>query len=322
MAHARPPTLLPWVLLFLPACAAEESGGDAAIERPWLAPLAERQDDPFPRRYTNRAGERVAVATRPRRIASATLCTDAVLLEICDRERLVALHEISTKPSFSPIVEESQAFGRHVNSDPESILAVRPDLVFLSSFSDKRSKSLIASAGLSVVRLDEFDSVQEIVRSIRAVGYLIGRDADAEGLVRSFEARLEAVRAAAAKRADWRLLSWSGGNVPGAGTTFDSMCACIGAQNEASRAGLKGHRQPAAERLLGLQPHALVLPVGTQGEAKVREALAAHPAMKGMEAVRRGRLIFVSNALMLSTSHHIARAVQQIARQLDTWGRP
>ena len=130
-------TINPWGPLaafgLLVACS-EHQAESGPIARPWTAGLEVRAKDAYPRSFTNLNGQQWAIQTPPQRIASGTLFTDVVLSAICDKNRLVAMHQVSKNPLFSPIAELSSKFGYHLTSDPETILAVQPDLVFLASF--------------------------------------------------------------------------------------------------------------------------------------------------------------------------------------------
>jgi iron complex transport system substrate-binding protein len=267
-------------------------------------------------------GEVCAIPTPPARIASGTLFTDAVLLACCPHERIAALHEVSKNPLFSPVAAVSRGFPRHLTPDPESFLAVHPDLVFLSSFSDKKLQQIVSAPGRAVIRLYGFEDIPGVQDNIRAVGYIIGRDAAAEELVETMQARLDLVAERRSERRAWRVLSWSDGFVAGKNTLFDDVLGYVGATNVAATAGVDGARHLRVERVLALDPDALVIGVMPGREAEARQQLQAVTGMASLDAVRRDRIVFVPNALLMSTTHHLAGAAEAIAATLDRWGKP
>ena len=105
-------------------------------------------------------------------------------------------------------------------------------------------------------------------------------------------------------------------------STFDSLLDYVGAQNVAADAGLTGAHPLSVERLLLLDPDALVVGVPPGEEAAVREQLAQMPGLGALRALQQDRLVCVPSALLLSTSHHIAGAAEHIAATLDRWERP
>ena len=322
MVFADSNRLLSLVLMCAASSCAPDADEPVAPKGRWTAPLAEREKDPFPREFINRKGERYAIAKPAQRVASATLFTDVVLLAICPENRIAALHEVSEKPLFSPVAAESKAFPRHVTPDPESVLAVRPDLVFLAGFSDKRMQRLVSGTDRVVIRLHQFSSIPGVQDSIRAVGYILGLDREAENLVCGMQVRLDAVAQRGAKRKRWRLLSWSDGFTAGKGTIFDDVLGYVGATNIAKENGFEGAQRINPERLLAMKPDALVIGVLPGKEDDARNKLMRLPALRSLAAVQRDRIVFVPNHLLLATSHHVAGAAEVIAATLDRWGKP
>jgi ABC-type Fe3+-hydroxamate transport system substrate-binding protein len=308
-------------LSILPSC--NPAAGSAGPQGRWLLPLEERKGDPFPRTFLEQDGSEIVVPAAPGRIASATVFTDAVLLELCPHKRIVALSAKSTETEFSPVARQSQAFPHHITADPESILWVAPDLVFLSSFSDRATLRLVGSSRRQVIRLHQFNGLDDIRNNIRAVGYLLGLDKKAELLVRDMDARLGRIQDRSRSRgAVWRVVSWSGGYVAGENTIFNDMLAYVGATNVAAEKDVTGHGAVAAERILDWNPDALVVGVVPGGEDGVRKLIRQSAALRLLPAVQKDRIVFVPNALLLSTSHHVVEAVDVIGRQLDGWGKP
>ncbi|MCC6672017.1 MAG: ABC transporter substrate-binding protein [Planctomycetes bacterium] len=303
-------------LALLAACAPPPP---VAARGPWSRPLAERSRDPWPRRIALPDSPETVIAAAPRRVVSATLLSDCLLLAIGPGEGVQALHAISIDPAFSPVVAESRRFPRHVKGDPEGILALRPDLVFVASYSRAETQELLAKGGASLVRMTDFASVADIQDNLRLVGYALGRDAEAEGVVMAMQATLDAVARGRERRGRWRLLHWGDGATSGAGTTFASLLESVGARNAAADAGLTGSVPLRAERLLALDPDVLVVGAVSGEEERVRERLRQEPALASLRALREGRLLLVENALLVAVSQHAALAAQEIARQLDRW---
>ncbi len=288
----------------------------------WTLPIAERAADPFPRNFQNLKGDRYVIPAPPRRIVSSTLFTDVVLMACCPQDRIAALHEVSKKPMFSPIARESRQFPRHVTPDPESVRIVRPDLVFLASYSDKRSESLVSDAGCVVIRLHQLSSLAGVQQSIRNVGYITGLDVDAERLAVQMQKRLDQVAVNKARRKKWRVLSFDSGFVAGTGTIFDDVIRYVGAVNIAARDGIAGTSRVSQEWLLMMRPDVVVVGVLPGQEAKARERLLQLSGMRNLEAVKSNRIVYAPNHLMMSASHHVAGLAEVIAQTLDRWKQP
>lgn len=319
--------LLPLVLVTVPFAAMaiwirSRRPPTAPVAGPWTRPLAERQGDPFPRFFENAAGERVLVREPPQRIVSATIFSDAVLLDCCPPERILALHRISKDPRCSPVADRSRRFSRHIDGAPEEILALDPDLVIVSSFTRKETLDLLGRGGCAVVRLQGFSSVDQVADNIRALGYLLGLDDAAEKLVRGMHRALDEVAARRRQRSAWRVLLYEAGKTAGRDTLFGSLLAYVGARNVADELGIHGTSGIGPDQILAADPDVLVLGAAPGKEREIRERLRLLPGMDATRAYRTDRLLFVPSAWLLSTSHHVARAAQAIAETLDRWKKP
>lgn len=293
---------------------------DAAA--PWTRPLAERAGSPYPRVYVGALGERTVLPAPPVRIVSATVASDAVLLAICPRERILALHRLSRDPRYSPVARESAAFGRHVGGDPEEILALEPDLVLLSSFSREETRSLYTSRGCAVVRLPGASSLADVESNLRALGWVLGLDADAERLVAEMRAKLDRLAEGRARRRTWRVLLYAGDRTAGLGTTFDDLLRAVGARNAAAELGLEGSCRIDPEQILLADPDVLVVPCVPGEEQEAVRGIDNIELLARLRAVRDGRVVPVPAGILQSTSHHVADAAVRIARALDRFGSP
>ena len=299
------------------------AGSDRTAAKPvqgaWTRPLAERRADPFPRTFVNAAGESVQIEAPPQNIVSSTVFSDAILLEICPAERIRALHKTSTDDRYSPVHDESAAFPRHHGGSPEEIFLLEPDLVIVSSFSRKETRDLLSKHGCPVLRFMGFDSVEDIQNNIRAVGYVLGLDDQAERLVERMQESLDGIARGREARVDWRVMYFCAGRITGIDTTFESLLDYVGAHNVAADMGIVGSRPIHAESVLIHDPPVVILPVPSGGEEKAREAFVKLPGFETLQAVRNDRILFVPAGWIQSTSHHAARAAEHIAEVLDSW---
>ena len=291
-----------------------------AMLGPWNRPLAERASDPFPRKLHQSDGTVITIQSPPRRVVSGTILTDGVLLEVCPRERIRALHRISTDPLYSPFAAESAKFPRHLSGEAEPMLAEEPDLVFVASFTRPETRDKLEKSGAVLVRVDDFESFPDIAGNLRMIGYALGLDAAVEQLVAQMEATLEQLGPGRARRSGWRVLLWSDGYSAGRDTLFQAMLDVIGARNAA--ASLAGHAPLSVERALALDPDVIVVGAPPGQEPAALERLRQTPGLASIRAVTTDRVLVVDSALLAATSQHAALAAKRIADRLDVWGKP
>ncbi len=266
-------------------------------------------------------GRRVTLAAPPRRIVSALMATDEILLDLVPPERIAALCYLSEKQN-ALIADRVKSVKAFVDTDPERIIALRPDLVFLASFTKQETKEMLQNTGIPVFTFHCFDSLADIRRNVLTVGAAVGEDEKAKALVADMDRRLAAVAAARPPRDQWPAVLAFGhdGWVAGKHTTLTDLLEAAGARNAAAEAGVEGHTQLSVEKVLTMAPDYLLVMTGAGAMGPQGGGLLAHPGLAGLKAVREKRFLMVDANLLSCVSHHVVKAVEEIARQLRPQG--
>jgi iron complex transport system substrate-binding protein len=257
------------------------------------------------------------LAGHPQRVVSQTVGTDELLLALADPGQIAALSHISHEGQFSPVAAEAQRFPALRDSDAESVLRFRPDLVLAASYTRPETLALLRRAGVRLVVLDHFDSLEEVYSSLRLLGRELGQEARAEALIAQCQGRVKALAARLKGVRPIRVLT--AGAYPftsGSGTTFQDFCDHAGALNVAAEAGLQGHAPTPSEKLLTWNAEVLVVASDRPDGADIRAQLAAMPQYRVLPAFRAGRFVVLPGALMSSVSHHRIDAYERLARAL------
>lgn len=251
----------------------------------------------------------------PSRVVSQTVGTDELLLALARPEQVAALSHISRSPDYSAAAKEAAAYPQLRNSDAESVLSFRPDLVLLASYTRAETKDLLRRAGVRILEFDHFDSLEDTYANLRLLGDALGRRERAEAVIRDCQARVAALEKRLAGAAPvWVIAPSPYGLIGGRHTTFDDVCQHAGAINAAAAAGLEGHAPTPSEQVLGWRVDALVLE-GSDGPgalARVREL----PPFKFLPATRAGRYALLPGPLMSSVSQYRVDAYEALARAL------
>ncbi|MCI0391483.1 MAG: ABC transporter substrate-binding protein [Acidobacteria bacterium] len=304
-------TLLTGLLTGLSSCRhgqrASETGPDLQQQG--------RGGDGFPRTVRDGSGDKVTIKARPSRIVSQTLGTDEVLWAICSHERIVGVSRFGPDPRYSPIADEVKAANITTVLNAEEILQLQPDLIFVASYSRAETVESVKTSGATVFRFANFDSIESIQQNIRMVARAIGEESSAEKLITRMGDELAAVRAripAGVKPP--RVLSYSpSGNTAGAETSFDSILRATGAVNVAAENGLRGFPKISAEQVTVWQPDFIVTGAEPSKSDSVRKRLLDDPVIATTAAARGGRIVVLDNRYLLTVSHHITRAVSDLA---------
>jgi iron complex transport system substrate-binding protein len=288
-----------------PAQSAAQSGSQSAVPP---------TSTPFPRTVKDAFGDPLTLNAPPKRIVSQTLGTDEMLFAICPRDRIAGITELAFNNAYSKIVDEAKASGVKTIYGPEDILALKPDLVFVASYSRAEMSTLLRAARAPVYRFSNFDRIEDVANNVRQLGYLIGEDAAAARVVDDMNERLTRARArAAASGRHPRIMTYDGsGYTAGNNTLFDDVIRQAGGVNVSAEHGAKGFGRVSAEQILEWQPEYLICGAKPGDEDIVRRRLMGNPAIASSKAARSGRLILMDTRVFMTTSHHVVTAVEAL----------
>ena len=253
------------------------------------------------------------LAAHPQRVVSQAVGTDELLLALADPGQIAALSHISHDGRYSPVAAEAKRFPAIKDSDAESVLRYRPDLVLAASFTRPETLVLLKRAGVRLVVLDRFDSLEDVYASIRVLGRALGHEDRAEALIAQCRQRVDALAARLKGVRPIRVLS--AGVYPltsGSDTTFQDLCEHAGALNVAAEAGLKGLVPTPSETLLTWRVEVLI----AASDPDIRTRLAQIPHYRVLPAFQAGRLVLLPGPLLSSVSHHRIEAYELLARAL------
>jgi iron complex transport system substrate-binding protein len=247
------------------------------------------------------------------RIASLNLAADEVLLELLAPGRLVSVTKWADAAETSNVAGRVPAsVYRFPKADMERLVALRPDLVVVSEYTDADFLDLVQRSGMRVHRMQGLSSLMGIRRAILDLGKAVGAEERAAGLVDRFDGKLADLK----KRLDGsprpRLLYWSSGMTAGAGTAIGTLIECGGATNLGRELGVEGIAPVGAERAFAADPDAIL--VGTWPLAE--ESIKEHPLLSKLRCVREGHIVTVPTPLLVALSQYAADACVYLAHEL------
>src|SRR5687767_2574990 len=131
------------------------------------------------------------LAAPPARVASMNLSSDEVLVAILPPGRLVSVTRWADAPGTSNVVGRvpPHVF-RFQKADMERLVALQPDLVVVSEYTDADFLKLIERSGLRYHRMQGLASVAGVRAAILDLGRAVGAPAEAERLVARYDATL------------------------------------------------------------------------------------------------------------------------------------
>jgi iron complex transport system substrate-binding protein len=257
-------------------------------------------------------GHTAAVAAQPQRIASLNLAADEILAELVPATRLVAVTAAADNPEMSNVVERfPPSIARFSKANLERLIALSPDLVVVSEYTDADFMHALESSGLRAHRMGGLHSLPGIRQAILDLGSAVAEPARARILVARFDARLAELDQRLAGAARPRVLYWSNPFTAGSGTAIGAVIECGGAVNVGQEIGLTGIQPLSAERAFTARPDVILL--GLSDDLRL---IREHPLLSKLSAVKEGRLIDLSPHLLATLSQHVSDSCWALAAVL------
>lgn len=249
----------------------------------------------------------------PQRVASLNLASDEILADILDLRRLVAVTALVDEPGTSNAVGRvPRTIARFPKVDVERLIALRPDLVVVSEYTDADVLRALQRSGLRVHRMIGLDSLAGFRQALLDLGAAVGEEEKTKAVASDFDARLAALEQQIKGAPRPRVLYWASGFTAGSKTAFDALIACGGGDNAAAQKGISGIAPLGAERAYGVDPDWLFIGRETTTSREIRE----HPLLSRMRAVKANHVVEMPTELLVALNHHAVKSCEFMARAL------
>lgn len=247
-----------------------------------------------------------AAAGPPKRIVSMNVCTDQLVMQIAQPERIVSLSWLAGDPKVSAMADEATAWPAN-HGLAEEILPLRPDLVVAGSFSTRPTVHLLRRLGVPVLDMPVETSIEDIIANVRRLAAVLDEAERGEALISDFRRRLQTVARPVGPPVRIAMY-WENGMTSGPDTLAHALVEAAGLTNAATPSGVA---QISLEKLLLLDIDLLVL--GRRHEAAPARAgeLLAHPALS--RAFGHLPRVSVPDALWVCGTPLVAEAVERLA---------
>lgn len=265
----------------------------------------------FPRQLYDNHGNSVIISTQPQRIVSLTLATDEILLAICPPQHIAAISTMADDSNYSNII--TNKIPNKTTTNIEHILGFKPDLVFVASYSQAEMIELLQKTNTSVFRFTNFNSIEDIKKNIKTVGFAIGEVNKANVIIAQMEAEIKNIQANIPNVKPPTIMSYSLGNyTAGSNTTFNDMTKLVGAINIVAKQGIKHHTKINNEYILAWQPDFIISHAHKDQFALVKQQMLENPAI----AASKAKIIIIETRHFLSVSQYIVAGIRALAKGL------
>ena len=250
------------------------------------------------------------VPSRPyARIVSTSTIADEVLLELIEPSRLLAVSGHTLRSGREPW-RFAGKIGVQRARDIETIIGLRPDLVFINNFVDARHVQRMKEAGLNVFDLGPMKGLQTLLPNIEQVASVLGVPERGRKLRAKLLRELDAVSSQLPEGSRRRALyvGIHGDRLYGGtrGTSFHDVLIAAGLVDVASEAGYQGWPAFSNEELLSLDAPWIITNAGHE------LAFCDHPGLQALQACQAGQVRGVDTALLTSPGLAMVEAAEAV----------
>lgn len=272
----------------------------------------------FPRTVIDGLGREVVISEPPQRIASVTLGSDEILLEIIGPDRLLGVTYLATDPGISNVADQLDDIPyTDLSGDPEYLISLDADLVILAAYNNPAALDQLLDANVPVFVLAEFNTLDNVRANIRLLGRVTGEETRAEALITDMDIRLMAVQEAVAGQEPVRVLYYEPGGITyGPGSTVHEIITLAGGVNVIGEADLGPYPLVDTEFILSINPDVILLGAWLSTETDPTDLFMTDAALSTLRAVQTGRVYPIRTAHMTNVSHYTVLGVEDIARVL------
>jgi iron complex transport system substrate-binding protein len=261
----------------LAACAQLDSGSEQQ-------PLDVQ--DPSPISVVDGLDREVVLNAPARRIVSLAASTTEMLHEIDALQWLIGRDEFSDEPPS--VLDLPNVGGGWGELNTELILTLEPDLVLAAEIHTPEQIQELENLGLTVFRVPNFDTFEELFTNLENLGLLTGQLEFARVRTDALRARVEAVLTLVEGVDPVSVYYEVDGSDPsapwttGSSTFQDVLIRLAGGVNIASE--IEGWGQISPEAILAADPEVIVFVVGPFVGSTV-ESISSRPGWEGISAV-------------------------------------
>jgi iron complex transport system substrate-binding protein len=293
--------------------------------------------DQFPVIIQDAMGQDITISSKPQAIIATNVWSAEILLDLVDTSRIKGLSTWGDDPVLSATADKAKSVAARVKTDePEGIVALKPDLVIIDSFSDQDGAlaRTLTDAGAVVLLLASPTDFTQIKQAIAVIAAAVGETEQGQALSGQVDAELQSVQdklAGLAESQKKKVIYYedyydqSGANAGmlaayGQNSPFDAIAKAAGLINICDA---QNYSAISKEKVVGeWMPDILVVPaitynanftvVDDQGQSLIN-AIKADMLLQTLPAVQTGQIYALTEKYRGSTSHYMAKAVVELA---------
>jgi len=274
-----------------------------------------RQSTSSLKSFTDDLGHTLALANQPARIVSlAPSITETLFALGLDS----AIAGVTDYCDFPEPARSKPRVGGMLNQNIERIVELKPDLVLMSA-SGNIQTDYEKLKGLAIpVFVSHPRTIDGVIKSIRDIGDLTGRDVKAESLATALRNRRSEISAQLSGKSPRKVLLLISLNpiiVAGEGTFLDELITCAHGEN-ITRGSRMAYPVLSREEILRHRPDVII---ATNDIVKSADAIiSAYPEWKSLPAIRHRRIAVLDASILSRPGPRVLDGLEAIAEAIHS----
>ena len=304
------------------AVSTQAAAADTAVSSTQTTAKETAEAQKFPLKATDAGGFEMTVASEPQHIVSLTLGSDEMLLGLLGKSRITALSRYADDAGISNVSAEAAGVQERVSADKiENIIALKPDMVILDTWTDSKSIKQLRDAGITVYTFKTPSNINEQEAVITELANITGADEKGREIVGWMEAKLKEVESRLSKlKPEEKLTVMDYGEMgsSGKGTNVDDIETRAGLINVVAKAGMEGWPTVSKEKMIEMNPDIIILPSWYYDQKNslqgMIDTLKNDKSLQTVKAISGDRLITVPNPHISAISQYVVLGVEDLAK--------
>lgn len=270
-------------------------------------------------------GKKITFAKKPERIASSFVYADEILLDLVDHQKIVGLSKWVHDPGLSMGYKQAEDVPGIVENNLESVIALKPDLLFVVDTAKKEYINSLEDAGIKVYVFKYISRLDGIPALVKSIGEAVGEKEKAETLIKTMNIKINAVKTKVAaipqKQRKTGLLFLRFGAIGGAGCIYNDILSTAGIEDCYQQARPDAQEYTGTSRILSKEevlktnPEFLLIGSWSQGGTYQNskdqlEEIYSDPAYAGITAIKKRQAIIIPQSYVNCLSHNVAKSIE------------
>ncbi|MEC7838032.1 MAG: ABC transporter substrate-binding protein [Chloroflexota bacterium] len=262
----------------------------------------------------------IVISDKPKRLATISLGHDEILFGITDTSQIVATTSFS-KEDGSNIKSKSEGLPT-ISSDPETIIAQNPDIVFADPFASVELIDALEDFGITVIQTKLNNSIDGRKNDVWLMSYITGNLSNGKSLVEKIDKNIQSLQNLNndykhPKKKVITLSWWDAYWTAGTGSTEDSIIQLAGGINLSAENNVESNSTIDKELLILMDPEIILITQSVEwGGKDFYDELLADESLKTIQAIKNKNVYMVNPNWWGTLSYWNIKGSEQLAKIL------